>query len=98
MNEFMNIEPYIPQIVGSIVGGLSVIAIGCWLLAKNIKIGEGRRMGLNFSSDGKCPACNEPRPTFRRPKNFRQAMWGGWTCGKCGAEFDKWSKPVEPRK
>lgn len=41
----------------------------------------------------KCPACGEPCPRFRKPANRRQAMWGGWTCRKCGLELDRQGKP-----
>jgi len=54
--------------------------------------GSGR-WGIN-PGPAKCPACGTTAPTFRKPKNFQQAMWGGWTCASCGLELDKWAKPV----
>ena len=47
------------------------------------------RWGINFDKPD-CPRCGAPTPTFRKPENFRQAMWGGWTCQECGTEIDKW--------
>lgn len=35
----------------------------------------------------KCPKCGTALPKFRTPTSGRQAMWGGWTCPKCGAEI-----------
>lgn len=87
-----------PQVIGGIAGGLGVLLTFYLGYRKKLRIGEGTRMGLNLSSDNKCPSCGEPLPTIRRPKNFRQMMWGGWSCEKCGSEFDKWLKPIEPKK
>ncbi len=42
----------------------------------------------------KCPDCGEPLPRSRKPTNKRQAMWGGWTCSKCGCEVDRKGKKV----
>ena len=25
-------------------------------------------------------------------------LWGGWTCGNCGQEIDKWGQAVEQEK
>jgi hypothetical protein len=46
-------------------------------------------MGINLSRV-KCPKCNAALPMIRKPKNKAQAMWGGWTCHKCGCEVDKY--------
>lgn len=98
----MSIELHGPQIIGAVAGLFGVL--GASLVAslvarhRKLKIGEGSRLGLNLSTDMRCPACQEPLPTVRRPKNFRQMMWGGWTCAKCGSEFDKWLKPVDNSK
>jgi NAD-dependent SIR2 family protein deacetylase len=37
-----------------------------------------------------CLACGEIFPLMRIPKNFQQAMRGGYSCNKCGSEFNKW--------
>jgi len=39
-----------------------------------------------------CPACGCPVPKVRQPKSVKQALWGGWTCEKCGCEMDKWGR------
>jgi len=94
----MNHDLFSPTIIGAISGSIGVLVAGWLMRSKNGKIGEGRKIGLNLSTDMKCPTCSEPVPTFRRPKNFRQMMWGGWTCEQCGTEFDKWLKTIEPKK
>jgi ssDNA-binding Zn-finger/Zn-ribbon topoisomerase 1 len=40
----------------------------------------------------KCPDCGTPLPKFRKPANKQQAMWGGWTCPKCGIDIDRKGK------
>lgn len=52
--------------------------------------------GINLSRI-KCPKCGEPAPLMRTPTSFRQAMWGGITCAKCGTEMDKWGREIGPR-
>lgn len=94
----MNKATLSPLIIGAIAGGIGVLVTLFIGYQKKLKIGKCSKMGLNFSTDSKCPSCNEPLPTFRRPKNFRQMMWGGWTCGKCGCEFDKWLKETRGRR
>ncbi len=41
-----------------------------------------------------CPECGEPQPVVRRPANWRQAIWGGWTCPSCYAELDRWGRKI----
>jgi len=41
-----------------------------------------------------CPNCKKPLPLIRKPKNMRQALWGGSTCPHCGTEVDKWGKEI----
>ncbi len=49
--------------------------------------------GINLSGIA-CPKCGEPAPLLRTPTSFRQAMWGGITCAKCGTEMDKWGREI----
>lgn len=91
-------DPFFSQlIIGAIAGGVATLVMFYIGKRKNMKIGEGSKMGLNLSSDLKCPNCHAPLPTVRAPKNFRQMMWGGWTCPQCKAEFDKWLNPIPPK-
>lgn len=41
-----------------------------------------------------CPKCGKEQPRVRRPKNLRQALWGGYTCESCGTEMDKFGKEI----
>jgi len=42
-----------------------------------------------------CPNCGATQPKRRKPKNMREAMWGGSTCADCGCEMDKWGKKIK---
>jgi len=44
-----------------------------------------------------CPDCGKEQPKVRKPKNLRQAMWGGNTCTECGCEMDRFGKKVEKK-
>jgi uncharacterized protein (DUF983 family) len=66
-------------------------AIGAGLVALIVVVWLGLRSG-----NKPCPKCGENLPAFRLPRNFRQFMWGGWTCTKCGHEFDRFRKGVNP--
>ena len=39
-----------------------------------------------------CDGCGTKMPTLRKPANWRQALWGGWSCPNCGTEFDRWGR------
>jgi hypothetical protein len=41
-----------------------------------------------------CPRCGTPLPMIRRPASPQEAMWGGWTCPKCGCKVDKWGREI----
>jgi hypothetical protein len=41
-----------------------------------------------------CTDCGAPVPVIRKPANWRQALWGGWTCPRCGSEYDRWGRKV----
>jgi hypothetical protein len=53
------------------------------------------KWGINFDSVA-CPCCGTVPPKLRKPKTVRQALWGGWTCARCGTEVDKWGREVLP--
>ena len=50
--------------------------------------------GINLSKTC-CPRCGLRMSRWRRPDNERQALWGGWTCRKCGCEMDKYGKELK---
>jgi hypothetical protein len=76
---------------------ISVAGAMAWLVSSRIlnRIWprEGK-WGMNSSPIRSCPHCNAPTPRWRMPANWRQAMWGGWTCSQCGHEFDKYGKAI----
>ncbi len=74
--------------------GLAVAAsfgIVVWMLVSSVR--RKGKMGINVRRED-CPECGEPAPRVRAPANFRQFMWGGWTCSSCGTELDKWGQEV----
>jgi RNA polymerase sigma factor (sigma-70 family) len=85
------------MIVSLMVGVVAGILIREVARRNGWKICEGSRIGINLSRDLKCPRCGAPAQTIRIPKNFRQALWGGSTCARCGAEYDKWSRLIPGR-
>ena len=68
------------------------LAAGAALVVRDTVRRRGR-WGINLRPV-RCPECGEPAPVVRRPKNRRQALWGGCTCEGCGTEYDKWGQPV----
>jgi hypothetical protein len=49
------------------------------------------RWGLNFQRV-LCPNCGAEMPRVRAPGSVTQALWGGYTCSKCGCQVDKWGR------
>lgn len=35
-----------------------------------------------------CPRCHQTLPKFRKPQSVSQALFGGWTCRKCGTRVN----------
>ena len=77
----------------AVIVGLPVLAVlGIVLLVKGTK--EKTNLGINLTIPSACPKCAAPLPVVRVPKNFRQMMFGGWTCAACGVELDKWGRQL----
>lgn len=36
-----------------------------------------------------CPQCGARPPRFRKPRDTKESLWGGWTCAQCGCQFDR---------
>lgn len=68
------------------------LLVGGVLVVRDTLRGRGR-WGVNLKPV-RCPECGETPPAVRRPKNRRQALWGGHTCDNCSTEFDKWGHRV----
>lgn len=62
-------------------------------LSRINKDGPLALFGINFKTM-RCPDCDFKQPFIRKPKNKRQAMWGGNTCKACGCEMDKYGNKV----
>lgn len=48
-------------------------------------------LGINLHKVD-CSECGSSQPYFRKPKTWKQALWGGYTCSNCGIELDKFGK------
>lgn len=79
------------------MGALLVVPLALVAVVVALVVGTVRRnrMGVNLSANNACPRCATPVPMVRTPKNLRQALWGGWTCAKCGCEMDKWARAID---
>jgi len=65
------------------------------LFIARIAVGSIResKWGINIYPVN-CPKCSENMPRFRSPKSFRELMWGGWNCPKCGCRMNQWGKEI----
>jgi hypothetical protein len=72
---------------------LLTLVVGAVLVVRDTARHSGN-FGIN-TEQVHCPRCGEPAPILRSPKNWRQSLWGGCTCTKCGAEYDKWGQLVD---
>ncbi len=70
---------------------LTMLVLGILVIRDTVR-GAGR-WGMNFMKVS-CPRCSEPAPAVRVPNSVGQALWGGWTCAKCGTDYDKWGKEI----
>jgi hypothetical protein len=43
-----------------------------------------------------CPECGAPLPLFRKPRTFKQGLWGGVTCRQCACELDRKMQEITP--
>jgi hypothetical protein len=64
-------------IIISVVTSLTAMALINWYMVKRV------------NDAGGCPECHTPAPHYRKAANWRQALWGGWTCENCGSELDR---------
>ena len=47
--------------------------------------------GLNFKGV-QCPKCGAKQPKIRKPKGWKEILWGGNTCKNCGCKMDKYGR------
>jgi hypothetical protein len=75
--------------------GIALLVLGTWMIVLTVHGSFYKtRWEINFGWSGECPTCHNHRRLFRIPRNFRQFLWGGGTCRRCGLEVDKWNRPV----
>ncbi len=72
-------KPYLSALVVGAAAALVFPVPLIWLL---------RKLGVPIGQAVSCQRCGTEQPAVRRPASFRQAMLGGHTCVKCGAELD----------
>jgi hypothetical protein len=53
-----------------------------------------RKMGYPLGEPVFCSRCGTEMPMFRKPKNLKQGLWGGYECPNCGAELDPRGREV----
>lgn len=75
-------------IIGIIIGIVLLFLLS--LIKKDSKYSK---FGINLSRVY-CPNCNKKQPIVRKPANERQALYGGYTCKKCGIEMDKYGTEI----
>jgi hypothetical protein len=87
------------DLLGMMAGiAFSVVLFGLLALGAVLVIRDTIRLRGNWGINlwpSPCRQCGTPLPMIRKPANWRQAMWGGWTCAECGLELDNWGRPVE---
>lgn len=76
------------------VGFTMLVLVAMFVLTVVQTIQGKGNWGINLKATT-CPQCGAKPPTFRVPKNARQALWGGWTCTTCSIEVDKWGKRID---
>ncbi len=69
--------------------GLAVLIGGLIVVRRQSKL-KGR-WGIG-SLNPSCPRCGAPLPAIRKPTSSDEAMWGGWTCERCGCKVDKYGR------
>jgi transposase-like protein len=79
------------EVVFASLGLLLLLLFLFTLLGKNSKYSD---FGINLKRVY-CPKCNTKQPIVRKPNNQRQALFGGYTCKKCGAEMDKFGTEIK---
>src|SRR4051812_48457655 len=79
--------------VGVALGVFALLGAGTFLVIRDTARGQGC-WGLHIQPT-LCPRCDQPAPVIRLPGNWRQALWGGNTCRRCGCAYDEWGKPID---
>ncbi len=91
-DHFRDAYPFVRHLRGAapLIGFLTLIYPVYILMAMRLPEQRQRRAWLTVD----CPVCGTRTNSPRMPKNWRQFMWGGWTCRKCGCEIDAQGKQI----
>jgi hypothetical protein len=73
---------------------VAVLIVGGIILIRRQSKTKGR-WGIGSFFGTSCPRCGERLPMIRKPTSSGEAMWGGWTCPKCGCKVDKHGRERE---
>jgi hypothetical protein len=76
-------------VCGVLAGGASIVLLA---VARDTWR-RGGWFGVNLRRVS-CPVCSTRLRLFRRLSSKRHVLGGGWTCGKCRTEVDRWGKRV----
>ncbi len=80
----------------SLIFAFVIVLVSGWLLIRGIffllKYSEqwiNHARPKVFPRPRECPRCEQPIGRFERLNSVRELLLGGWTCPKCGSEFDQ---------
>ena len=77
------------EMLAYIVAAALVILLGLIIHGTIVK----NRWGINLGTVV-CPKCQTEMPRVRAPASGAEAVWGGYTCPKCGCKMDKWGRQL----
>ena len=79
-------------IIVALVGSLILVGLilrgGMFLLKYSEQWANHARPRV-FPRPTECPRCEQPVGRFERLRSFSELVLGGWTCPRCGSEFDQ---------
>jgi len=75
-----------------IIAAIALVVLAAFIVQQTKAKG---RWGIDLARKS-CPRCGTPLPLIRKPASREEALWGGWTCAKCGAKLDKYGRERAP--
>ena len=91
---FRDLEASMEPVTSLVLIGAVAVLLGFIFIRKQSQT-KGK-WGIGSFGGTSCPRCGERLPMIRKPTSSEEAMWGGWTCRKCGCKFDKYGKERAP--
>jgi hypothetical protein len=67
--------------------------IAPWIIT-GIAISSALLINIARQPQLKCPDCGTVLPKWRKTRNLKQVLWGGWTCLSCRVELDRPGRKV----